>query len=260
MIGGVEWSILEMGGGPGEVLLVLPGAMGMADGAGALLGRLADGRRVVAISYPPVGTMTELCDRVAALLDGLGIARADVLGSSLGGWVAQCFVRRHPERVRRLVLSHTYALRPGDERRLRTATRIWRMLPGRLFRALVRRRIRGALEPVRRAGAAADAGSMERILRASADSLDPAALIRYNDWMIESLRAFRFAPGDLAGRAGDVLILESADDPVLRASSRAALRALHPAARVHTFHGGGHATALAMPAEYAAVVTAFLDG
>jgi pimeloyl-ACP methyl ester carboxylesterase len=101
---------------------------------------------------------------------------------------------------------------------------------------------------------------MERILRASMESLDPAALIRYNDWMIESLRAFRFAPGDLAGRAGDVLIVESADDPILRASSREALRALHPAARVHTFRGGGHATALAMPAEYAAVVTGFLGG
>jgi pimeloyl-ACP methyl ester carboxylesterase len=134
------------------------------------------------------------------------------------------------------------------------------MLPGRLFRALVRGRIRGALEPVRRAGASADAGSMERILRASMDTLDPAALIRYNDWMIESLRAFRFAPADLAGRAADVLIVESADDPILPASSRAALRTLYPAARVHTFHGGGHATALAMPAEYAAIVTGFLDG
>lgn len=259
MIGGVEWSILEMGDGPGEPLLVLPGAMGMADGAGALLGRLAAGRRVVAVSYPSVATMTELCDGIAALLDRLGMARADVLGSSLGGWVAQCLVRRHPERVRRLVLSHTYALRPEDARRLRTGTRIWRILPGWLFRALVRRRIRGALEPVRRAGAAGDARSLERILAASMTTLDPAALIRYNDWMIESLIAFRFAPGDLADRAGDVLIVESADDPILRPSSRAALRALYPAARVHTFHGGGHATALAMPAEYAAAVTAFLD-
>jgi len=255
VIGGVEWETLEMGGGAGAPLLVLPGAMGVTDGAGAALGLLARGRRVVALSYPPVATMTGLCDGIAALLDRLGMARADVLGSSLGGWVAQCLVRRHPERVRRLVLSHTYALRPEDARRLRMGTRLGRALPGWLFRALLRKRLKMALEPVRRTSPDA----WERLRASSLAHLTPEALARINEWMLESLRAFRFAPGDLDGRAADVLIVESADDPLLRPDSRAALRALYPSVRVHTFRGGGHATALAIPAEYAAVVTAFLD-
>ncbi|MYU21788.1 alpha/beta fold hydrolase [Streptomyces sp. SID8352] len=46
-------------------------------------------------------------DDVVAVLDALGIARADVYGTSMGGRVAQSLAIRHPERVRRLVLGCT---------------------------------------------------------------------------------------------------------------------------------------------------------
>ena len=38
------------------------------------------------------------------VLDGLGVARASVVGVSLGGWLALDYSSRHPERVERLVL------------------------------------------------------------------------------------------------------------------------------------------------------------
>jgi pimeloyl-ACP methyl ester carboxylesterase len=41
---------------------------------------------------------------LAGLLDALGIARADVIGSSMGGRIAWRFAAERPERVRRLVL------------------------------------------------------------------------------------------------------------------------------------------------------------
>lgn len=40
----------------------------------------------------------------AAVLDALGVARASIMGCSLGAWVAAAFALAHPQRVERLVL------------------------------------------------------------------------------------------------------------------------------------------------------------
>lgn len=50
-------------------------------------------------------TTADMADDVAALLDGLGLARVSVLGLSMGGLIAQELALRHPERVDRLVLA-----------------------------------------------------------------------------------------------------------------------------------------------------------
>ncbi|MEV8037694.1 alpha/beta fold hydrolase [Streptomyces sp. NPDC086182] len=49
----------------------------------------------------------QFADDVVAVLDALGIARADVYGTSMGGRVAQHLAIRHPQRVGRLVLGCT---------------------------------------------------------------------------------------------------------------------------------------------------------
>ncbi|MSO99527.1 MAG: alpha/beta fold hydrolase [Acetobacteraceae bacterium] len=49
----------------------------------------------------------DLADQLAAVLTGIGIARAHIAGSSLGGMVAQCFAAAYPSRVDRLVLCDT---------------------------------------------------------------------------------------------------------------------------------------------------------
>jgi pimeloyl-ACP methyl ester carboxylesterase len=50
-------------------------------------------------------TVADMADDVAGLLDGLEIARAHVLGLSMGALIAQEFALRHSARLNRLVLS-----------------------------------------------------------------------------------------------------------------------------------------------------------
>jgi 3-oxoadipate enol-lactonase len=57
-------------------------------------------------------SIDDLADDVVALLDGLGIARAHLVGLSLGGMTAMRLAARNPERVDRLVLLCTGAQLP----------------------------------------------------------------------------------------------------------------------------------------------------
>jgi 3-oxoadipate enol-lactonase len=57
-------------------------------------------------------TMERIAEDGAALLDHLGISAATVCGVSMGGYAAFAFVRRHPTRMRGLVLADT---KPGAD-------------------------------------------------------------------------------------------------------------------------------------------------
>jgi pimeloyl-ACP methyl ester carboxylesterase len=59
--------------------------------------------------------LSDFADDLAALLDHLGIGQAVVGGVSMGGQITMEFQRRHPQRVRALVLSDTSAPAETDE-------------------------------------------------------------------------------------------------------------------------------------------------
>lgn len=104
--------------GDGPALLALHGGMGGWDQSWLLAAALLcddPAFRVVAVSRPGyLGTPLALgsspdaaADRLAALLDALGINRAVVAAVSAGGPTALTFAARHPDRVSALILVST---------------------------------------------------------------------------------------------------------------------------------------------------------
>jgi pimeloyl-ACP methyl ester carboxylesterase len=252
----VRASVVSEGDSP--ALVLLPGAL--LGPSPELVERLSSGRRVIVLAYPDATRMTDLVEAIAARLAAAGVERADVLGSSYGGWVAQCLARRHPRRVRRLVLVHTFALRPSDARRFRLGMALWRAVPESCLRRLLALRVTRLLRPAREASAAEYrrlAAVLGEAVRSPA-ALD--ALHRQNACLLESCASFGLGPGDRPPGGHPVLIVEADDDPAIRAGARARLRALYPGARVRTFHGTGHVTAVAAPEAFAGVVNDFLTG
>ena len=101
--------------GTGQPLVLLHGAFSaIGTSFGKLLPDLAKTRQVVAFELQAHGrtadidrplTLEGMADDVAAALQQLGMAQADVFGYSMGAGVALHFAIRHPERLRKLVLA-----------------------------------------------------------------------------------------------------------------------------------------------------------
>ena len=91
---------------------------------GGLIPSLAATRQVIAADFQGHGRTNDLDDRpltipslasdVVGLLRHLGIERADVFGYSIGGAVATELAVRHPELVRKAVISSASFSRDGD--------------------------------------------------------------------------------------------------------------------------------------------------
>lgn len=101
--------------GTGRPLVLLHGgALTLDVSFGRILPALAEGHQVIAVELQGHGRTADidrpprldlLAGDVVALLDRLGIDRADLFGYSLGGLVATEVAVRHPARVDRLVLA-----------------------------------------------------------------------------------------------------------------------------------------------------------
>ena len=123
-VDGARTRVLTCGDGPNVVLLHGRGGH-LETWARTVAPLCAAGRRVVALDLlghgltAPAGRrydVGELLDHARATLDAVGVERADLVGQSLGGWVAAEIARRSPDHVRRLVLVEPAGLQSEGER------------------------------------------------------------------------------------------------------------------------------------------------
>jgi 3-oxoadipate enol-lactonase len=121
------------GPGAAPVVLLLHGLGSSGDDWSQQVPVLTQRYRVLTVDLPGhhrsprgVPSVSRMARAVDALLDTLGIARAHVVGLSLGGCVALALALRAPDRVRSLVVANSFArLRPsGFGAALRGATRL----------------------------------------------------------------------------------------------------------------------------------------
>jgi pimeloyl-ACP methyl ester carboxylesterase len=100
--------------GTGEPLVVLHGAYMTIDSMGEIVPSLAESRQVIAVELQGHGrtadvdrplTYEQMADDTAALLEHIGIDRADIFGYSMGGAATLQVGIRYPDVVRKLVVA-----------------------------------------------------------------------------------------------------------------------------------------------------------
>lgn len=252
---GVPWDVIVAGQGD-EALLLLGGGLSVGEAAFADILRYAERYRVLSPSYPAVGTMGALVDGLVKLLDVEGIARAHVFGHSMGAAVAHVLVRRHPERVDKVILSGFGLYTARNARRAKLGFALFRWMPDGYIRAVYMPKIRRMLAGVNPDEVAFLVAYFEELF---ALHHTKASLIgQFNllaDMVIHADEYHVFEPVE---RPGKVLFIAAEDDRGFTAEERAALIAAYPGAQTHIFENGGHWVGVVRREAYHAVLRDFL--
>jgi pimeloyl-ACP methyl ester carboxylesterase len=205
--------------------------------------------RGVGESDVPEGPYTAraMAEDAMAVLDAAGVDRAHVLGTSLGGMVAQEVALGWPDRVDRLVLVCTTAGVQGlpmPEQTVRLMGEAATMPP---LDAL-RRFVENALAPD------PDPELVERIYqRRVANPFKPEG------WQAQAVAGATFDGLDRLGEiAAPTLVLHGTSDAVIDWRNSELLAERIPDARVELFEGGGHLFMWEQPERFVHEVTEFL--
>jgi 3-oxoadipate enol-lactonase len=194
-------------------------------------------------------TMERIADDAAALLDHLGLSRAIVCGLSMGGYAAFAFVRRHPQRLKGLVLADTRTAPDSPEaKRSRSAQ----------------------AETVRREGPAGIADAfLQKAVGDTTREERPEVVARVKEMILAaSARGVLDALAGLAARADSgptlreievpTLVVCGAEDALTPPADSEAIQRGIPGSRLEVIPKAGHLSSLEDPAAFNAALLAFL--
>src|SRR4051794_17009315 len=231
----------------------------------ALVDRLAQDREVLLINNRGVGgstgtvpeNVTTMARDALSFIDALGLKEIDLLGFSLGGFVAQELVLLRPRLVRRLVLAGTapqggpdlhrwsddvYALATADEP---TAEHLLSLF----FTATEQSRAKGM-------------ESIGRLYQREVDRDEPTDLAT-RDAQLAAITAWGIPDGSklnrLAGITQPTLVANGDNDTMMHTPNSHLLAERLPDARLRIYPDAGHGFLNQYPEQFADDVNAFLE-
>ena len=211
---------------------------------------LFDNRGIGESDVPPGPyTAAEMAEDALQVLDEAGVERAHVVGTSLGGMIAQELALARPERVDRLVLACTT---PGGARAYPLPEGTLRLLaeaPSLPPEVALRRFVWNALAP------GAPEELVERIYshRVNGNVQTPEG------WQAQAAAGTTFDASERVQRiAAPTLVLHGLDDAVVDPRNANVLGALIPNVRVELFAAAGHLFFWEQPERFVEVVREFL--
>jgi len=237
--------------GQGSPVLFLHGGEGF-DPRQPFVAPLADKRRLIAPSHPGFGksSLPEWLDSVddiahvyLELLDTLGLSKVDIIGCSIGGWIAAEMATKVPERVGRLVMVGPVGVKVGSQDKLDIPDIF--ALPQADVQKLVYH------DPSRMAP---DTKKMtDDELAQMFRNRETLALLVWEPWMHNTKLRRR-----LHRVKSPALFIRGASDGLVSDAYLKAYAALLPNARTMTIPAAGHAPHLEQPEAFASAVLQFL--
>ena len=253
--GSSEWGYIASGSGS-DAVMILGGATSTAESSYELISVVEHEFRVISPTYPAVTSADVLLDGFVAMLDMAGVDRVHLYGHSLGAGIAHMFVRRHPDRVNRIVLSGFGLPSRKAARKSRLRARLFGILP---YGSVKRHYLRDVGRTY------ADDGEAAFMLAYTYDRLElqhSRSTLRARFRLMRDLiaNAEAYGVGEPVERPGRVLLIRAEDDGEFSPDAQAALCDTYPGATVKVFPSGGHDVRLHNRKAYDEVLLGFLRG
>jgi pimeloyl-ACP methyl ester carboxylesterase len=251
-ISGQTWSYL-LGGQGSEHFLILPGGERIGDIAFPLMQQFEQEYCCLYPSYPPAPRMGELVDGLATLLDRLSVKQVILFAASFGGDVGQCFIRKYPHQVSKLILLNTGLPNKRQGKAAKCLKPLITFLPFGIVRSLMKALLRKGISTRPEEQLFAQA-----MLHELAVNLTRADILSSFEETIDYRLNYHFLPTDLKTWQGKILLLQSDDDPATSPTMRLAIQQIYPQAQKDTFLLAGHTPFLSQPDKFYPLVRTFL--
>lgn len=247
-IAGCEIEIHEKGAGA-PLLFLHPGGGFKSDDA--FLSMIGKGRRLICPSHPGFGrsglpdwidSVDDIAHIYLELMDRLGLEKTDLIGCSIGGWIAAEMATKAPERFTRIVFVAPVGVKTGPAHKLDIPD-IFVMNPADVPKIMFH-------DPSK---FVPDFANMpDEALHIMVRNRESLALLAWEPYMHNPKLQHR-----LHRISGPVLFLRGASDGLVSADYVKAYAALVPGATIETIPDAGHALTSEQPQAFADKVNAF---
>lgn len=244
-VNGERWNYLVTGTGT-RTILFLHGMSGAYDIWFQQIEALQADYRIISVTYPPVSDLHILAQGILSILDEEKTEKVLVVGSSLGGYVAQYLVARHSDRIEKAVFGNTFPPNTIIKDEYGNLARIIPLLPEWVVMYVFRQNIRTKAYPA-----------------SGYHTLTKAYLLEQNygrgkkKQLLARLHCVMnyFELPDQP--PVPILIIASDNDNVVPPSLTSSMYAVYPTASTYRFPDAGHFPYLNRPEEYTRVLKNF---
>jgi len=246
---GLVWALRDTRPGTGEPpLVMLPGALGTGDVFYKMLAALGSEHRLVALSYPALESAQTLAHSLNELFEAMSWPQLDLLGTSLGGYVAQAAALARGDRIRRLVLSSTFFDADLQKKRWPSAES-YRSLDVEAITATAREQLQAGPEPT------PEHAELKQLMLVLVGSEQTGPAIRAMRLAVLTASPLPRVPID----ESRITLIDDDDDPVIAEPTRLQMRQRYSSSLHIRIPGGGHFPANLCSGAYEAALRRILQ-
>ncbi|CAM1341895.1 alpha/beta fold hydrolase [Tenacibaculum amylolyticum] len=249
-IEGIDWEYLSIGNGK-RYLLFLHGMGGAYDIWWQQIEHLKKDFNIISITLPEIHSLTEVTNGIVTILNKEKIDTVTVIGSSMGGYIAQYFMSTYPNKIYKVVLGNTFP--PNDIFKTKNAKlrKLVPFFPEWLVMSKFKENVTTTVIPASENSKLVEAYLIEQY----SGLMSKNQFIGRFDIVLEYFDVQR----NTIDKTIPILIIESENDPLVPVTLREKLKSTYPEATVFSFKDKGHFPYLNRPKEYNSILYNFLN-